>query len=388
LWDPAVPRPPVGRSVSMRREVPVALPIPRVDLAAQRQALGPELDAAIERVLRSGTFVLGPEVEAFEAEFAAFCGTRHCVATGSGTDALELTLAAAGAPGGEVITVAHTAAPTAFAIDLAGATPVFVDVDPDTMTMDPALAAAAVGPRSRALLPVHIYGQCADMDPLRALAREHDVLLLEDASQAHGATYRGRRAGSLGDAGCFSFYPTKNLGAYGDGGAVVTDDAELAARVRRARNHGLTHGYRHEGPARNSRLDELQAAVLRVKLPHLDEWNRRRRELAGVYHELLEGLPVTRPVSADWGEHVFHQYVIRSARRDELLAHLRAQGVDAAIHYPVPAHRQEPYASRPARVDVPRTDAYAGEVLSLPLAAELSEEQVERAARLVRDFFG
>ncbi|MFL5781827.1 MAG: DegT/DnrJ/EryC1/StrS family aminotransferase [Thermoleophilaceae bacterium] len=359
-----------------------ALQIPRVDFAAQRASLGPELDAAIERVLARGRFILGPEVEAFEAEFASYCGVEHCVATGSGTDALRLTLEASGiGAGDEVVTVAHTAVPTAFAVALAGATPVFVDVDPETHTMDPEHAARAIGPATRALLPVHLYGQCADMEPLRSLARDHGLMLVEDACQAHGARYEGRRAGALGHAAAFSFYPTKNLGAYGDGGAVTTGDAALAERLRRRRNHGLTEGYVHDGPAPNSRLDELQAAILRVKLARLDAWNGSRRELAAAYDRALEGAPVTTPSASPRGEHVFHQYVVRSPRRDALLDHLRANGVDAAVHYPVPAHRQPPY--RASAVELPVTEAYAGQVLSLPIYPELDRERVERVAELV-----
>jgi dTDP-4-amino-4,6-dideoxygalactose transaminase len=367
--------------------VETALQIPRVDLAAQREALGPELDAAIERVLQGGRFILGPEVEAFEAEFAEYCGVSHCVATGSGTDALRLVLEESGiGAGDEVATVSHTAVPTVFAVALSGATPVFVDVDPETHTMDPEHAARAIGPATRALLPVHLYGQCADMDPLRALADEHGLLLLEDACQAHGARYRGRRAGALGDAACFSFYPTKNLGAYGDGGAVVTGDAPLADRLRRARNHGLTGGYVHHGPAGNSRLDELQAAILRVKLRHLDAWNESRRRLAAAYGALLADVPVALPTASERGEHVFHQYVIRTPRRDELLDHLHAHGVDAAVHYPVPAHRQPPYAGSDAG-HLGVTERYAGEVLSLPIHPELGEDRAARVAATIAELF-
>jgi dTDP-4-amino-4,6-dideoxygalactose transaminase len=368
--------------------VATALQIPRVDFAAQREALGPDLDAAIERVLASGRFILGPEVEAFEAEFAAYCGAAHCVATASGTDALRLVLEASGiGAGAEVVTVAHTAVPTAFAVAGSGAAPVFVDVDPDTHTIDPERAAAAIGPATRALLPVHLYGRAADVDPLRALAGEHGLLLLEDACQAHGAQYGGRRAGALGHAAAFSFYPTKNLGAYGDGGAVTTGDGALADRLRRLRNHGLTAGYVHEGPAGNSRLDELQAAILRVKLAHLDAWNERRRALAAAYGERLRHLPVVLPSDPGDGRHVFHQYVIRTPRRDELLDHLRARGVDAAVHYPVPAHRQQPFAGAGAP-DLPVTDALASEVLSLPIYPELDEDRLATVAAAVAELLG
>jgi dTDP-3-amino-3,4,6-trideoxy-alpha-D-glucose transaminase len=362
--------------------------IPRVDLSAPYEALGDELQAAIDRVLASGTFVLGAEVEAFEAEFAAYCGAVHCVAVNSGTDALRLALTAAGVgPGDEVVTTSQTAAPTAFAIEASGATPVFADVDADTYTLEPESAARAIGPSTRALVPVHLYGQSAEMTPLAELAEEHGLVLVEDACQAHGATYDGRRVGTIGSLGCFSFYPTKNLGAYGDGGAVVTDDQTLADRVRLLRNHGLTSDYMHEVAGTNSRLDELQAAILRAKLPHLDAWNEARRRLSATYAERLAGLPVVLPYSAPWGEHVFHLYVVRTAQRDALKRHLGAGGVGAGVHYPVPAHRQPPYASRALRVELPRAERFAQEVLSLPMFPELGEERVLRVADLVRGFF-
>jgi dTDP-4-amino-4,6-dideoxygalactose transaminase len=365
-----------------------AVEIPRVDLLAQAAALRDELSAATERVLASGHYILGPEVEAFEAEFADYCGVSHCVATGSGTEALQLTLAACGVGAGdEVVTVSHTAVPTVFAAQSGGALPVLVDVDPRTFTIDPSAAAAAIGPATRALVPVHLYGQCADMDPLERLAEEHGLELVEDACQAHGATYRERRAGSLGRAGCFSFYPTKNLGGYGDGGAVCTDDGELAEQLRLLRNHGVTRDYIHVVPAGNSRLDELQAAILRVKLAHLDEWNSSRRLLADVYAEELADTPVTLPLAASWGEHAYHLYVIRTPQRDELRRHLREHGVDAGVHYPVPAHLQTAFADLPARMDLPVTEAVAGEILSLPMYPELREDQAARVARHVRDFF-
>jgi dTDP-4-amino-4,6-dideoxygalactose transaminase len=368
--------------------VDAAVRIPRIDLERQREALGPELPEAVDRVLRSGRFVLGPETEAFEAELAGYLGARHCVGVGSGTDALRLALTGLGVgPGSEVITVSHTAVPTAFAIEMAGATPVFVDVDPGTQTMDPARAAEAIGPATRAIVPVHLYGRCADVTALRDLADEHGLWLVEDVCQAHGARVGERCAGTLGHAGCFSFYPTKNLGAYGDGGAVVTDDGELAERLRRRRSHGLGDGYMHDPPAGNSRLDELQAAILRVKLPHLDDWNAARRRLAAVYGEHLDGLPLELPDDPGGGGHVFHLYVVRTQRRDELLEHLRQSGVDAAIHYPVPAHRQPPYAGSPPRFGLPVTEACSREVISLPMYPELDEGDVERVARHARELF-
>ena len=362
--------------------------VPRVDLAAQIDGIRGEIDAAIARVLASGRYLLGPELDSFEAEWAAYCGTRHCVATGSGTDAIRIALQALGVGhGDEVITAAHTFPSTAFAIEATGATPAFVDVDPDTHTMDPARAEAAIGARTRAIVPVHLYGQCADLDALRELAGAHDLLLVEDACQAHGSTYRGVRAGASGDAGCFSFYPTKNLGALGDGGAVVTDDEACAERMRLLRNNGLS-GELHEASALNSRLDEIQAAILRVKLRWLDEWNEARRRLARVYSRELAASPVILPTVADSNEHVFHLYVVRAPRRDELLRHLQERGVGAGVHYPAPTHLQPAYAGTPsASCRLPVTEALSGELLSLPMYPELKEERAAEVASLVREFF-
>jgi dTDP-4-amino-4,6-dideoxygalactose transaminase len=290
-------------------------------------------------------------------------------------------------PGDEVITVSHTAPATAFAIELSGATPVFVDVDPATYTMDPACAAEAIGPRTRGLVPVHLYGQCADMNPLRRLAEEHGLWLVEDAAQAHGARYGGARAGTLGQLGCFSFYPTKNLGAYGDGGGVVTDDRELARRLRLLRDYGRTAENCHEIVAGNSRFDELQAAMLRVKLTRLDGWNDTRRRLASIYAERLADLPLELPVAEDRGEHVYHLYVVRTPRRDELQAYLRANGVGAGVHYPLPVHLQPAWQGRPVEWPLPVTEECAEEILSLPMYPELSEGDAEHVAELVRGFF-
>jgi dTDP-4-amino-4,6-dideoxygalactose transaminase len=362
--------------------------IPRADLGAQRDALADELNRAIERVLSSGQFVLGPEVEAFEAEFAAFCGAAYCVTTGSGTDALRFAANACGlGAGDEVVTVSHTAPATAFAIELSGATPVFVDIEPDTYTMDPERAADAISPSTRALLPVHLYGQCADMEPLRQLADEHGLWLIEDACQAHGAAYGGRRAGTLGHLACFSFYPTKNLGAYGDGGAVVTDDASLAQRIRLMRDYGRTEENRHEMIAGNSRFDELQAAILRVKLARLEDWNTLRRRHAETYSEGMLDLALTLPTAREGDEHVYHLYVVRTPRRDALQAHLRAHGVGTGIHFPVPVHRQPAYAGKPMR-HLAVTDTCAAEVLSLPMYPELGDTQIADVMAAVRDFCG
>jgi len=354
--------------------------VPFNDLKPQYAAIKDEVDAAIRGVLERGWYILGPEVEAFEAEFAAYCGARYAVGVGSGTEALHLALWACDLkPGDEVITVAHTAVPTINAISLTGARPVFVDVDPATRTMDPAAAAAAVTPRTRALLPVHLYGHPADMAPLQALAREHGLRLIEDAAQAHGAEYRGTRAGRLGDLAAFSFYPTKNLGAYGDGGMVVTDDAALAERVRLLRNYGQTDRYHHQIEGLNSRLDELQAAVLRVKLRHLDEWTAARRARAARYAARLAR--VAPPVEAPWARHVYHLYAVTVPRRAAVQEALAAEGIGTLVHYPIPAHLQPAYAHLGVpRGSLPVTERLADEVLSLPLYPELSLDQIDAAA--------
>jgi dTDP-4-amino-4,6-dideoxygalactose transaminase len=350
------------------------------ELRSQYASIREEIDAAIARVLERGWFILGPEVEAFEAEFAAYCGARYGIGVGSGTEALHLALWACGVgPGDEVITVAHTAVPTINAISLTGARPVFVDVDPATYTMDPAAAAAAVTPRTRALLPVHLYGHPADMAPLRELAERHGLWLIEDAAQAHGARYRGARVGTLGHLAAFSFYPTKNLGAYGDGGMVVTNDATLAGRVRRLRNYGQSDRYHHEVLGLNSRLDELQAAVLRVKLRHLDAWTAARRERAARYTAALgRAIP---PAEAPWAQHVYHLYVVRVPQRAAVQEALARAGIGTLIHYPVPAHLQRAYAFLGvARGSLPVTERLAEEVLSLPLYPELPLAQVDEVA--------
>jgi dTDP-3-amino-3,4,6-trideoxy-alpha-D-glucose transaminase len=362
--------------------------VPFVDLRPVHDALGEELDAAIQRVIASSRYVLGPEVEAFEREFARFCGARQCVGVGNGMEAIELVLRALDiGPGDEVITVSHTAFPTAAAVTAAGATPVFVDVEPDTCCMRAEALADALGPRTRAVLPVHLYGRCADMDPIVALARAAGVPVIEDAAQAHGATYRGRRAGTLGSAAAFSFYPTKNLGALGDGGAVVTEDDELARKIRRLRNYGEESKYVNVVAGLNSRLDELQAAILRVKLGHLERWNAERRRVAALYDELLAGAAAVVAPPPDDG-HVYHLYAVRSPHRDELREHLAAAGVGTQVHYPTPVHRQAAYAAGGARIcgSLATTDAVAAEVLSLPAHPGLSEAAVREVAAAVLAF--
>lgn len=362
--------------------------IPMVDLKAEYNAFKHEIDGAVQAVLTSGWFVLGSQGQAFEEEFAAYCGADYGVGVGNGTDAIELALRAHGVgPGDEVITVPNTAIFTVLAISAIGARPVLVDIDPVTYTMDPGKLEAAVTPRTRAVIPVHLYGQSADMDSILEIARRHGLVVVEDACQAHGALYKGRRVGSLGDAGCFSFYPTKNLGCYGDGGIVVTDDADAAERLRLLRNGGQRDRYHHELKGVNSRLDEVQAAILRVKLRHLDDWNDARRAHAQDYARLLKGTELILPTEADYARHIYHLYVIRSQRRDELLAHLRAHGVGVNIHYPVPVHLQEAYRDLGLNEgEFPIAETCACEVLSLPMYPAMTAEEMTRVADLIHVF--
>jgi len=357
--------------------------IPFLSLApgADREAVS----AAIDRVMSSGWFVLGPEVEAFEREFAEAAGARHAVGVGSGTDALALILRALDlGPGDEVITTPLSAAYTALAIVMAGARPVFADVDPVRLTVDPAAIDAAIGPRTRAILPVHLYGQPADMAAIEQIANRHHLALVEDCCQAHLATAGGRPAGTIGAAGAFSFYPTKNLAALGDGGAVITNDAALARRVMRLRNGGQTDRYHHLEPGVNSRLDEIQAAILRARLPRLAGWTATRRRLAAVYRERLEGAPVEAVAERDAG-HAYHLFVVRSAMRSELQAHLAGRGVETLIHYPIPIPQQPAFAGAAAAA-CPIAARACGEVLSLPLHPALSDEDVSEIAGAVHAY--
>jgi dTDP-4-amino-4,6-dideoxygalactose transaminase len=372
--------------------------IPFIALTRQYASIKDEVDSAIARVLARGWFILGEEVAAFEEEFAAYVGARYAVGVGSGTEALHLALWACGlGQDAEVITVSHTAVATVAAIELAGARPVFVDIDPDSYTMDASQIEAAITPRTRAILPVHLYGQAADLAPLLDIARRHGLRLIEDCAQAHGTTYQGRRVGAIGDVGCFSFYPTKNLGAYGDGGLIVTNDSALAERARLLRQYGWQEHYVSSRRGTNSRLDELQAAILRVKLRHLEAWNEQRRTLAALYNQLLAGSGVTTPFEPAYSRHVYHLYVIQSERRADLQAHLQAHGVSALVHYPVPVHRQPAYADLPVQRGssqsglgytpgrLPATERAAGRILSLPLYPELTEDEVRTVCRLIAD---
>lgn len=344
----------------------------------------------IAAVLSGMQLFLGENVQALEREFAAFCQAEHAIGVSDGTAALQLILRAMEVgPGDEVITVANTFVATVEAIVLTGATPVFVDVHPDTYLMDVAQVRSRITPRTKAILPVHLYGQMVDMVALRAIADECDLWIIEDACQAHGAECEGRRAGSLGDAAAFSFYYSKNLGAYGEGGCVTTNDGELARRVRMLRDHGAERRYYHELVGWNSRLDELQAAILRAKLPHLQRWNAQRRSHASLYETLLDGSPVITPVTAGGNCHVYHLYVVRVPRRDELRAWLQEHGVGTGIHYPVPIHLQRAYSDLGyQRGDLPVTERVADEILSLPMFPELQREQIAYVADAVRAFVG
>jgi dTDP-4-amino-4,6-dideoxygalactose transaminase len=360
-----------------------------VDLKAHVAAHRRELDEAVARVLDSGWFVLGPEGEAFERELAAALGARDAVAVGNGTDALHLALRALGVgPGDEVVTTSISAAFTGLAVLQAGARPVFVDVDPRTLNLDPAAVARAVTPRTKALLPVHLYGHPADMAPLLALAAERGLAVLEDACQAHGALHDGRPVGTLAGErglGALSFYPTKNLGGLGDGGAVLVDDPAAAARLRRLRNGGQSDRYRHEVAGVNSRLDELQAALLRAGLGHLVAWTERRRAIAAFYLRELEGSGVEPLREQPYARAVHHLFVVRHPRRDALAAALREEGVGTLIHYPIPLHLQPAFAGLGGRPgDLPVAERATGEILSLPLYPELTDEQARAVVAAVR----
>jgi dTDP-4-amino-4,6-dideoxygalactose transaminase len=362
--------------------------VPFVDLKAQYRTIRDEVDAAIQEVIENTSFVLGPAVEGFERDFAEFLGVEEVVGINNGTAAIQLTLLALGVgPEDEVIVPAHTFIATAEAVSHVGARPVFVDVRRDTGNMDPALLSATITNRTRAILPVHLYGQPADMDPILGLAAEAGIPVVEDACQAHGARYHGRRAGSLGRAACFSFYPGKNLGAYGEGGAVATNDPELAARIRRLRDHGQTERYRHAEVGYNARLEGIQGAVLAVKLRYLDAWNKARRAHAAVYGEHLADAGVRLPVEADGCQSACHLYVVRLEQRDALRAHLDERGVQTGLHYPVPVHLQDAYSGLNYREgDFPEAEAWANECISLPMYAELSPAQLEQVIQGVKSF--
>jgi dTDP-4-amino-4,6-dideoxygalactose transaminase len=359
--------------------------IPYNDLSPIHRMLEEPLQAAVRRVLHSGWFVLGAEGEAFEQEFAAYCGTGHAVGVASGTDAVELTLRATGiGPGDEVITVSHTAVATVCAVELSGARPVLVDVDPKTLTMDPAAAEAAITPRTRAILPVHLYGHPADVVALRRIADAHGLLLIEDAAQAVGATVNGRPVGSFGHIAAVSFYPTKNLGACGDAGAVLTDDPQMAEQVRQMRSYGQETRANSLRRGINSRMDEMQAALLRVKMQYLDEHHLTRRRMAQCYSSQIQGVEL--PYEAPGVEHAYHLYVVRHPSRDALQAELKSRGIGTAIHYPRPVHLQDAYTDLGFPLgSLPETERAVQEILSLPLYIGLSDDQIERVVAEVNE---
>ena len=362
--------------------------IPLVGLFDQYQTIKPEIDAAIQNIITSSAFVGGEEVRHFESEFAAYCEAKACVGVGNGTDALYLTLRALGiGAGDEVITVAHTFIATSEAISMTGATPIFIDVTADTMLMDPSLIEAAITPRTKAIIPVHLYGQSCDMDAIMEIARRHNLKVVEDAAQAHGGRWRGQRVGSIGDAATFSFYPGKNLGAFGDAGAVVSQDEALIERIRMLANHGRLEKYTHKMEGVNSRLDGMQAAILRVKLRHLDDWNARRRQIADTYKEQLTDRGIVLPVVHENAETVWHLFVIRVSERERLMSLLKEQGIASGIHYPVPLHQQPAYEDRGASYSLPSTERAAQEVMSLPMYPELSQEQIEAICNAVTSAF-
>ncbi|MGE5553668.1 MAG: DegT/DnrJ/EryC1/StrS family aminotransferase [Betaproteobacteria bacterium] len=370
-------------------------PIPSFDLTRQNTLLAQELEDALLGVIRSGRFILGEQVEALEREIAGRCGVSFGIGVANGSDALHLALLACGVwPGDEVITTPFTFFATAGAIARAGARPVFCDVEPETYNIDPSKVAGAITRRTKAIIPVHLFGHPADMAPLQALAREHRLYLIEDAAQAIGAQYGGKPVGSLGDVACFSFFPTKNLGAFGDGGMVVTDNPGLADRVRVLRVHGSRKKYYHESLGYNSRLDELQAAVLRVKAKYLDGWIARRREIAATYRSVLAQLPQVEsgtlrlPVERPDSFHVYHQFTLATPARDRLQSYLQAQGIGSNVYYPLPLHLQQAFAELGYRQgDFPEAERAAQEVLSLPMFPELSAGEIERVVDAIRRFF-
>lgn len=365
--------------------------IPFVDLKAQYASIKEEIDQAISAVISSSAFIGGPFVKAFESAFAAFCGAKHCIGVGNGTDAIFLVLKAMGiGRGDEVITAANSFIATSEAITMTGARVVFVDIDPRTFNIDPTKIENKITKKTKAIVPVHLYGQPAEMDPILEIARKHELKVLEDAAQAHGATYKGRRVGTLGDAACFSFYPGKNLGAYGDGGAIVTSDEELAIKARMLANHGRVDKYDHKIEGVNSRLDGLQAAILNAKLPHLPAWTESRRKNAYLYNELLTGVPSLEiPVDSADMRAVYHLYVVRvkNGMRSQLQQHLKNQGVSTGIHYPIALPALSAYSWLNHRdVDFPAAISASREILSLPMFPELSRTKIEFVSQAIREF--
>jgi len=360
--------------------------IPFIDLKREYEEIKEEISQAIEEVLKSGWFILGEEAEKFEEEFSMYVGTRYGIAVNSGSDALYLTLKALGiGEGDEVVTVSHTFISTVDAIVRNGAKPVFVDIEPDTYCIDAAKIEENISSKTKAILPVHIYGHPADMDMVMEVAKRHGLYVIEDACQAHGAQYKSKKVGSIGDAGCFSFYPTKNLGSYGDGGMIVTNDENLAEKIKMLRNYGQSKKYYHDFIGINSRLSEIQAAVLRVKLRHLDEWNDKRRAVAALYNKLLHGTNIIVPVEKEYAKHVYHLYVIRCTNRDELQQRLLENGIQTQIHYPIPVHKQKAYLDLGYNAHLPVTKKICSEVLSLPMYPFISNSDLLCIDRVIKN---
>ncbi len=363
--------------------------IPFGNLKRQYEQLREPIDTATREVYESGWFILGQQVQRFEADFAQYCGAKYAVGVGSGTEALHLALIACGVqPGDEVITVANTCVPTLSAVSFAGAVPVFVDIDEKTFTINPVLIEERITPKTKAILPVQLYGQCADMDPILEIARKYGLAVVEDCAQAHGSQYKGRMAGTMGHAGAFSFYPSKNLGAFGDGGLVLTNDETIAQTVVKLRNYGQEKRYYHSIKGFNSRLDELQAAILSAKLPYLDGWNHRRWEIARRYHEAFSAVGLCCPLEARDRFHIYHLYVVRVPYRDRLIELLEEKAIATIVHYPIPVHLQESYPE--CRVQgkyLPLTEQLAGEIVSLPLYPELTDQEVDYIITTVLDVY-
>ncbi|MBX7257825.1 MAG: DegT/DnrJ/EryC1/StrS family aminotransferase [Candidatus Hydrogenedentes bacterium] len=362
--------------------------IPFVELGSEYRAIQGEIDAAVARVFASAWFILGNEVRAFEDEFSAYIGTSHCTGVASGTEAIQLALMAFEVgPGDEVIIPANTCVPTVCGVTSTGARPVLCDIDARTCTLDPAKLEQAMTPRVKAIVPVHLYGHPCDMDPIMAFARKHDLVVVEDCAQAHGAIYRNRKCGAIGDAAAFSFYPTKNLGAYGDGGAVTSSDARVAEELRMLRNYGEERRYHHTRKGINSRLDEIQAAILRTKLSYLDSWNALRRERADRYRKALEGTEVSTFQEADWARTAHHLFVVRSPHRDLLQEHLKSKSIGTLIHYPIPVHMQGAFQELGWKAGAfPESERACNEVLSLPLYPMMPLETVDTVAAAIQDF--
>mgnify|MGYP001047574491 CR=1 FL=1 len=360
--------------------------IPLVDLRRQYLSIKNEIDKAIQEVIDKSAFIMGENVEEFENEFAKFCGVKYGVGTSSGTTALHLALVACGIKqGDEVITVPYTFIATTEAISQTGARVVFVDIEDRSYTMDPEKVEAAITERTKAIIPVHLFGHPADMDRIIDIAKKNNLIIIEDSCQAHGAEYRGRRVGSIGDMGCFSFYPGKNLGAYGDAGMAVTDNKVLAEKMRLLRNHGYEKKYYHKIEGYNYRLDAIQAAILRVKLRHLEEWTEKRRRNAKLYDELLEGSQVGTPIEMEYAKHVYHLYVVKVKNRDKLYLKLKENGISAAVHYPLPLHLQEAYRYLGYKKgDFPISEACSESLLSLPMFPELTQEEIKRIVNIIK----